>query len=109
MDKFYGEGSSDKIPANHMRLLLSVSRLHLNLSDLSSKDNSYSIYMNELSTSTANYEYFNPRATEVQLGKPLSYFYSRRNRQKISDIYNIDEALPLDTYSQAALEIYATP
>ena len=80
-----------------------------------------SIYMNELSTSTANYEYFNPRATEVQLGKqfiprwrvrhikPLSYFYSRRNRQKISDIYNIDEALPLETYSQAALEIYATP
>ena len=121
VDKFYGEGSSDKIPANHMRLLLSVSRLHLNLSDLSSKDNSYSIYMNELSTSTANYEYFNPRATEVQLGKqfiprwsvrhikPLSYFYSRRNRQKISDIYNIDEALPLETYSQAALEIYATP
>lgn len=119
MDRLYGEGSCNKIPANHMRILLSVSRLHLNLSDLTSKDESYSVYIDELSMSAANFEYFNPRVTELREGqhfiprwrvrhiKPLSYFYTKSKRLKIARIYNLDEQLPLEEYSQAALEIYA--
>ena len=69
--------------------------------------------------SAANFEYFNPRVTELREGqhfiprwrvrhiKPLSYFYTKSKRLKIARIYNLDEQLPLEEYSQAALEIYA--
>jgi len=119
VDEFCGEGSHEKISAKYMRNLLSVSRLHLNLSDLNAKDESYSISMDALSRSASNYEYVHPRATELPADKhfipkwrvrhlkPLSHFDSQNNRRKISEIYTIDEQLPLAEYTQAALEIYA--
>lgn len=119
VNEFCGEGSHEKIPTKHMRNLLSVSRLHLNISDLNTKDEGYSIYMDEISRSASNFEYVNPRATELPADKhfipkwrvrhikPLSHFCSGEKRRIISKIYALNEQLPLEEYTQVALEIYA--
>lgn len=120
VDEICGEGSHVAIPAKHMKNLLSVARLHLNLSDLRSRDESYSLYMDALSRSAADFEYSNPKTTSLPAGKrfipkwrvrhlkPLSHFYTRIVRQKIAGLRVLDEQLPLETYATAALAIYAT-
>lgn len=119
VDEKYEKDSHKNISKKHIKNLLSVSRLYFNLFDLNERNENYLIYMDDLSRAASNYEYVNPRTTELPTGKhfiptwrvrhlkPLSYFYSLDKRSKFSQINMLDEQLPLNEFKQAALDIYA--
>lgn len=120
VDGHFGVGAAARLPVKHMRNLLSVARLHLNLHDINSRDESYALYMDGLSTAMSNFEYFSPKETALPAGKtffpkwrvrhlrPLSHFYQKTIRQKLSELDTLDDLMPAPRYAAEALQIYAT-
>lgn len=119
VDKFCGEGAHDLLPVKHMRNLLSVARLHLNISDIQSKDENYAVYMDSLSKLASDFEYFHPSNPTLLPGKriipkwrvrhlkPLSHFYRINACETIAELQGLSEKLPLEVFATKAFEIYA--
>lgn len=120
VDSHFGEGAQSRLPVKHMRNLLSVARLHLNLHDINSGDEDYLLYMDGLSTAMSNLEYFLPKETALPEGKtlfpkwrvrhlrPLSHFYRESIREKITDLEALSGDISLSMYAAEALKIYAS-
>lgn len=113
-------GTSEGISVEPMRCLLSMARLHLNIFDFESRDPGYAIYMNELSSARASFEYLSPSppplASEgkqiyprwrVRHMRPLSYFYGRKARRQLSALLALDIELEFDAYVDAACRGFA--
>lgn len=112
-------GTVGRVRVEPMRCLLSVARLHLNLVDLKARDPGYAVYMNEVSNARAALEYLSPSPPPSLEGKrvyprwrvrhfrPLSYFYCRKARRRLSALLNLDIELTFDTYADAACRSFA--
>ncbi len=113
-------GTGDRIRVEPMRCLLSVARLHLNLVDLEARDAGYAIYMNEASSARASLEYLSPSVPppavegkrvyprwRVRHLRPLSYFYRRKARRRLSALLALDIELAFDAYVEAACRGFA--
>lgn len=119
--RLHGEaGTGERVRVEPMRCLLSVARLHLNLVDLEACDAGYAIYMDEVSTARASLEYLSPSppppAVEgkrvyprwrVRHLRPLSYFYRRKARRRLSALMALDIDLAFDAYVEAACRGFA--
>lgn len=111
--------TAERVRVEPMRCLLSVARLHLNLVDLEARDAGYAAYMNEASSARASLEYVSPSPPPALEGKrvyprwrvrhlrPLSYFYRRKGRQRLSTLLALDIELPFDAYIEAACRGFA--
>ena len=113
-------GPGERVRVAPMRCLLSVARLHLNLVDLKARDAGYAIYMDEVSSARASLEYLSPSTPpppaegkriyprwRVRHMRPLSYFYSRKARRRLSALLTLDIALAFDAYVEAACRGFA--
>ncbi|MEJ8858634.1 hypothetical protein WKW79_28955 [Variovorax robiniae] len=114
------DGIVERVRVEPMRCLLSVARLHLNLVDLEARDPGYAIYLNEVSSARASLEYLSPSPPPLAVvGKhvytrwrvrhlrPLSYFYRRRGRGRLSVLLTLDIELAFDAYVEAACRGFA--
>jgi hypothetical protein len=113
-------GTVERIRVEPMRCLLSAARLHLNLVDLEARDPGYATYMNEVSSARASLEYLSPSPPPIVVeGKrvyprwrvrhmrPLSYFYRRKARRRLSALLTLDIELAFDAYVEAACRGFA--
>lgn len=113
-------GTVERIRVEPMRCLLSTARLHLNLVDLQARDPGYSVYMNEVSSARASLEYLSPSPPPIAVeGKrfyprwrvrhlrPLSYFYCRKAKRRLSALLTLDIELDFDAYVEAACRGFA--
>ena len=120
VDNHFGEGAHSRLSVKHMRNLLSVARLHLNLHDINSIDEQYFLHMDRLSMAIANLEYFLPKETALPAGKlffpkwrvrhlrPLTYFYEESIRKKLTELEALRGGLSLKRFADEALKIYAS-
>ena len=113
-------GAREQVRVAPMRCLLSVARLHLNLVDLEARDAGYAVYMDEVSSARAALEYLSPSTPpppvegkriyprwRVRHLRPLSYFYSRKARRRLSALLALDIELAFDAYVEAACREFA--
>ena len=113
-------GTVGRVRVEPMRCLLSVARLHLNLVDLEAHDSGYAIYMNEVSSARATLEYLSPSPPPLTVeGKqiyprwrvrhlrPISYFYRRKARRRLSALLALDNELAFHAYVEAACRGFA--
>lgn len=103
-----------------IRCLLSVSRLHLNLVDLEMRDPAYNVYMHEVSSARASLEYLAPslpplaaegkkiyKRWRVRHLRPISYFYRRVGRRRLSALLGLDIEMPFEDYVEDACSSFA--
>jgi hypothetical protein len=113
-------GTRERARVEPMRCLLSVARLHLNLVDLEARDAEYAVYINEASSARASLEYLSPSVPppavegkrvyprwRVRHLRPLSYFYRRKARRRLSALLALDIELAFDAYVEAACRSFA--
>jgi len=113
-------GTVGRVGVAPMRCLLSVARLHLNLLDLRARDAGYALYMNEVSNARASLEYLSPSPPPLSVeGKrvyprwrvrhlrPLSYFYRRKARRRLSALLTLDIEMAFDAFVEAACRGFA--
>ena len=113
-------GTVMRVRVEPMRCLLSMARLYLNLVDLRASDPGYALYINEVSSARASLEYLSPSPPPLAVeGKqvyprwrvrhlrPLSYFYRRKARRRLSALLKLDIELELDEYIEAACTGFA--
>lgn len=119
VDDIFGANVHTRIPTKQMRNLLGAARLNLHLHDVESKDENYIVYMNELSYAASDIEYHHPRPASPFPGKrliplwrvrhlkPLTNFYSKKKREAIKNISELDVNLPSDEYISTSLKIFS--
>lgn len=113
-------GIVERLSVESMRCLLGMARLHLNINDFKSGDPGYAIFMNEMSSARAALEFLSPSpppiASEgkkiyprwrVRHMRPLSYFYRRTARRRLSALLALDIELKFDDFVNAACRSYA--
>lgn len=119
--RLHGNASTvGRVRVEAMRCLLSVARLHLNLTDLQAHDPAYAVYMTEVSNARASLEYLNPSPPpplvdgkhiyprwRVRHLRPVSYFFRRKARRRLSVLLALDIDLPLVNYVEAACRAFA--
>lgn len=119
--RLHGDTSKvERLRVEPMRCLLSVARLHLNLVDLEERDPGHAMYMNEVSNARAALEYLSPSPPSLAVeGKkvyprwrvrhlrPLSYFYRRKARRRLSALLALDIELAFNAYVEAACRDFA--
>lgn len=113
-------GTVGRVRVEPMRCLLSVARLHLNLVDLQVHDAGYAVFMNEVSNARASLEYLSPSSPppsvegkrvyprwRVRHLRPISYFFRRKAKRRLSALLTLDIELTFDTYVEAACRSFA--
>ena len=119
VDRHLGVGAAKLIPVVPMKNALSAVRLHLSILDVLNHGPDYVVQIDDSSNASSQLEYHKPRPSTAPLGKkswrrwrvrhlrPLSYYFSRKNRSLLRALKGLDENIPSEQFVSEALNLYA--